>query len=150
MTSAQTTPLPRHVFVYGTLRRGEQRDINLLKPAPRYVGPARVAGALFDLGDYPGLRLDGQRTDNAWVCGEVYEISSALEELLDEIEGIEPKSNGEYSKREVRVQPASGGAGTRRELVCLVYEVSAGRTAHCRVIGGGDWVSYRLQRGSAN
>lgn len=141
--------MPRHVFVYGTLRCGEQRDINLLKPAPRYVGRARVAGVLFNLGDYPGLRLEIQNTDQVLVNGEVYEISPALEDLLDEIEGIQPQPNGEYLKREVPAQLVSGAPGAPTERVCLVYEVAAGRVLRCPVIEGGDWVDYRLQPNAA-
>ena len=34
----------RHVFVYGTLRRGGRNDINRLQPAPQYVGMGEVRG----------------------------------------------------------------------------------------------------------
>ncbi len=150
MTPIEPPPFLRHVFVYGTLRRGEERDINLLKPAPRYVGQARVAGVLFDLGDYPGLQLGTHSSNHTFVCGEVYAISPALEDRLDEVEGIEPEPNGEYLKRQVRVQVASGPSGAKGEYVCLVYEVAADRAACCSVITGGDWVAYRLQRRTAD
>ena len=52
---------PRHVFVYGTLRRGGSNDITRLLPAPRWVGFAQVAGMLFHLGAYPGMTLGGDR-----------------------------------------------------------------------------------------
>ena len=39
-----------HVFVYGTLRRGEANDINRLRPPPRYLGQARTRGTLYALG----------------------------------------------------------------------------------------------------
>ncbi len=39
-------PVQGHVFVYGTLRRGEVNDITRLQPAPHYIGPARVQGGL--------------------------------------------------------------------------------------------------------
>ena len=65
----------RHVFVYGTLRRGEQRDINLLTPAPRWLGSASVEGVLYDLGEYPGLVLGREPVPGQTkVKGEVYEI----------------------------------------------------------------------------
>lgn len=132
-----TPPDARHVFVYGTLRRGDVRDITRLHPAPRFVGMARVAGILYDLGAYPGLVLGGA----AWVHGEVYAISAALERVLDEIEEVWPQATGEYAKREVPVQldaseNTSGGGG---ELRCLVYEINPARLAGCPVISGGDW-----------
>ena len=81
----------RHVFVYGTLCLGEQRDINKLNPRPEYVGEANVRGTLYDLGTYPGIVLGGQCA----VRGEVYRISAELESLLDEIEEVWPQQTGE-------------------------------------------------------
>ena len=140
----------RHVFVYGTLRRGEQRDINLLRLTPRWIGQAGVEGVLYDLGDYPGLVLGidqhpGQKT----VKGEVYEISDELERLLDEIEGIAPSPSGEYAKRELLVHLESARrsdkSGLGHAVACLVYEVTPDRVTGRPVIFGGDWVGYRSQ-----
>lgn len=128
-----TTPVARYVFVYGTLRRGEVRDITRLQPAPAFVGRGSVAGALYDLGPYPGLLLGGAGR----VTGEIYAISDELERLLDEIEEVWPLQTGEYSKREVEVQRE--GAGSAAGPVCLVYEIDASRLAACPVIASGDW-----------
>src|SRR3989344_2444925 len=49
----------RHVFVYGTLRRGGSNDITRLRPAPRFMGAAQVPGVLYHLGAYPGMALGG-------------------------------------------------------------------------------------------
>lgn len=133
----------RHVFVYGTLRRGDVRDITRLRPAPQFVGMASVAGVLYDLGPYPGVVLGGP----ARVTGEVYAISAELERRLDVIEEVWPQQTGEYRKQVVRVRlgqaPASSGAV---ELDCLVYEINPARTAGRPVIGGGDWLDYLQQR----
>eukprot|EP01036_Dinobryon_divergens_P054037 gene54037-72218_t len=119
----------RYVFVYGTLRRGERLDINRLQPMPVFIGNAQIKGTLYDLGRYPGLRLGGVQ----WVQGEVYQITPELERQLDEIEEVWPQQTGEYVKREVAVQCAG------RELMCLVYAVSAKRLPGCAVIESGDW-----------
>ncbi len=145
-------PLPpvRHVFVYGTLRRGEQRDINRLRPAPRWVGWASVPGVMHHLGAYPGLVLGGPGR----VRGEVYEISAELERQLDAIEEVWPQQSGEYVKREVAVQldapadrqDAPGSARAAQapgEVVCLLYEIAPERTRGKPVIAGGDWVQHR-------
>jgi gamma-glutamylcyclotransferase (GGCT)/AIG2-like uncharacterized protein YtfP len=128
-----TTPATRYVFVYGTLRRGDVRDITRLQPAPVFVGMGSVTGVLYDLGPYPGLLLGGA----GQVTGEVYAISAELERLLDEIEEVWPQQTGEYSKREVQVQmddaPAVAGP------LCLVYEINGSRLAGCPVITPGDW-----------
>ena len=124
------TKSERHVFVYGTLRRGEVNDINRLLPPPRWVGQAVIEGTLVHLGAYPGLLLGAGGT----VTGEVYAIEPALERKLDEIEEIEPQGKDEYFKRDVRV--AVGG----RQLDCLVYEVNAGYAKGKPLIASGDWV----------
>ena len=137
-------PEDRHVFVYGTLCRGEQRDINKLKPDPRFVGEAFVPGTLYDLGTYPGIVLGGQGT----VRGEVYRISVELESLLDEIEEVWPQQTGEYAKREVQVQLKDVGNHDRgtRSMSCLVYEIAASRREGRPLIDGGDWVQYRKRQ----
>jgi gamma-glutamylcyclotransferase (GGCT)/AIG2-like uncharacterized protein YtfP len=123
----------RLVFVYGTLRRGDVRDITRLQPAPRFIGTGSVAGVLYDLGPYPGLLLGGAGR----VVGEVYAISAGLERLLDEIEEVWPQQSGEYSRREVTVQMDE--AAWAEAPVCLVYEINPQRLAGCPVIAGGDW-----------
>ncbi len=142
-------PPVRHVFVYGTLRQGEERDISGLLPAPRWVGNARVPGVLYHLGAYPGVVLGGP----GWIQGEVYEISPALERKLDEIEEVWPQQSGEYSKREivVRLDGAACGGDPQsslmgemlEEIICMVYEISLDRINGMPVISGGDWVQRR-------
>lgn len=121
---------PRHVFVYGTLRRGEVNDINLLKPAPRFIGMGAIEGVLYPMGWYPGLILEGPGR----VTGEIYAVSPALEMRLDEIEGLLPEPSGEYAKREIMVSVDG------RALPCFVYEIAPALVGHLEPIDGGDWV----------
>jgi gamma-glutamylcyclotransferase (GGCT)/AIG2-like uncharacterized protein YtfP len=126
------TPAPthsRHVFVYGTLRRGDANDINALQPAPQFLGAARIAGQMFHLGRYPGVVLGG----SAVVVGEVYAISAELERLLDEIEELYPQQKDEYFKRHIPVV-----VGERR-VDCIVYEINPRYTLGKPVIASGDW-----------
>lgn len=129
MASTITDQL-HHVFVYGTLRRGEQRDINRLQPAPTFIGSSQIHGTLYDLGSYPGVRLGGPE----WVQGEIYQIAPELERKLDAIEAVWPQQTGEYERRDVVVR-CDGQA-----LTCLVYEVAAERISDRVVIACGDWV----------
>jgi gamma-glutamylcyclotransferase (GGCT)/AIG2-like uncharacterized protein YtfP len=135
-------PSVRHVFVYGTLRRGEQRDINRLLPAPCWVGRASVTGVMHDLGAYPGVLLGG----TGLVRGEVYQISAELERQLDDIEQVWPEPSGEYAKREVAVQLDRPSGGASAQLVCVLYEIAPARALGKPVIAGGDWVQYRAGR----
>ena len=124
------TDFKRYVFVYGTLRKGQERDIHRLQPAPVFIGNCQIYGTLYDLGSYPGVRLGGLE----WVQGEVYQITPELERQLDEIEEVWPQQTGEYARREVLVLCAGVA------LHCLVYEAALLRTLGLRVIESGDWV----------
>ena len=106
----------RHVFVYGTLRRGGRNDINRLVPAPEYLGMGEVRGVLYHLDWYPGLTLGGEEA--VTVVGEVYRITPALEDILDGIEQIVPGADSEYFKREIPIQVQG------RPLRCLLYEIN--------------------------
>lgn len=121
---------PRHVFVYGTLRRGGVNDIHRYAPPPRFVGTARIEGVMHHLGAYPGVRLQ----PGAWVEGEVYAIAPPVEALLDVLEMVAPEPTGEYFKRELPVDVDG------RRLSCIVYEISPGHSAGKPVIPSGDWM----------
>lgn len=121
---------PRCVFVYGTLRHGGSNDITRLRPAPRFVGAAQVAGVLYHLGAYPGVLLGGDQ----WVMGEVYAIEPALEAVLDAIEGVVDQPGDEYIRREVAVRVEG------QLLTCLVYEINPLYARAAPVIPQGDWL----------
>lgn len=142
MPEATRPGAARPVFVYGTLRRGGSNDINRLRPAPRFLGVAEVRGALFDLGDYPGLLLasPGQR-DRGAVHGEVYLVAPGLEAVLDRIEGITGAAGDEYLRREVDVCPAGGSPCT-----ALVYEISPLHLSGRQPIPEGDWMVHLARR----
>lgn len=125
----------RHVFVYGTLRRGDDNDINLLTPRPHFVGTGSVTGAMYHLGDYPGVVLENVLENS--IVGEVYTITPELERVLDEIEMIYPQQSDEYRKRMVVVQVGA------RQLNCLFYEINPSYVTGKPVIAGGDWVKGR-------
>ena len=152
MTSSVTSlVLPtHHVFVYGTLCRGELRDINLLRPGPVFIGRGTVRGLLYDLGHYPGVLLQEDGDETALVYGEVYAIKPELEQILDEIEEVWPQKTGEYTKREAVAQlcrvgtdfDKSGFDGLEK-VRCFLYEINVFSTFGKPSIAGGDWVSYR-------
>jgi gamma-glutamylcyclotransferase (GGCT)/AIG2-like uncharacterized protein YtfP len=124
----------RHVFVYGTLRRGDDNDINRFQPAPQFVGTGSVAGTMYHLGRYPGVVLGG----SARVLGEVYAIDSELERQLDELEEVYPQQTDEYFKRQINVEVDG------RMVDCVVYEINPRYVAQDpRVIAKGDWVLGR-------
>ncbi len=129
MPEAKPRPVLTHVFVYGSLRQGGSNDITRLKPSAVWVGTATLCGVMYDLGDYPGVRL-GQ---GGVVAGEVYAVEPELARQLDAIEEVYPQETGEYVKSEVLVTLY----GCR--IQCLVYEVNPTHSQGRPVIASGDW-----------
>lgn len=127
---------PRHVFVYGTLRRGGRNDIARFQPEPFHVADAVIAGTLYDLGAYPGLVLDGKGR----IVGEIYRIEPEVEAALDVLEEAADDDSGEYIKRQVAVD-----VGAQR-FECLVYEIHPTRIKGRAVIGSGDWIAHAAAR----
>jgi len=105
---------PTQVFVYGTLRRDPAHEMfHLLARAARFVSEARVAGRLYDLGDYPGMTLS---PNGKYVKGELYEVRPDQWERvihqLDEYENCRDEDPGphEYRRELVQAELPSGQA----------------------------------------
>ena len=79
------------LFVYGTLLAG-LRNHHYLKNA-QLLGHASVQGALFDLGDYPGLIFTGHLANPVeTVWGELYKIETSNWTQLDALEAFDPQA----------------------------------------------------------
>ena len=70
-----------HVAVYGTLREGGSNDIQRFQPRIACMGRTWLPGSLWDMGQWPGLQLDG----SGQVLAEVYPLHAALEQQLDQV-----------------------------------------------------------------
>jgi len=130
------------VFVYGTLRRGQYRDITNLEGVTA-VGDGTISGQIFSVagGAFPGLAL----SDKGTVVGEVYQVIPEVLKRLDDIEGYREAdpSSSFYLRKKVNVTMADG---TAKET--WAYE--AGRMAKGvfgPLIEGGDWVAHVKARG---
>ena len=143
LTPVSLVPSSRHVFVYGTLRAGGSNDIRRYRPAPQRVGDAVAQGTLFDLGAYPGLRLDGASA----VIGEVYRIDARVEQALDRLESVTRDDSGEYRKRSVVLDVRLGSSGRTERLDCLTYEIHPNRLAGRASIPSGDWIAHLARLG---
>jgi gamma-glutamylcyclotransferase (GGCT)/AIG2-like uncharacterized protein YtfP len=146
LSAEETTDVgaARHVWVYGTLRRGGSNDIERQVPPPlALVGAARMQGWLFDLGRYPGLLWPGAAVPEpawgppVWVTGEVWAIGPALEQRLDEIEALYPEQTDEYFKRQRSVRLHGGAV-----LDCIVYEINPAYVSGLPLVPGGDWIAH--------
>jgi gamma-glutamylcyclotransferase (GGCT)/AIG2-like uncharacterized protein YtfP len=116
------------VFVYGSLRRGNEQSMSVRFPSSRFIGEATVSGSLYDLGAYSGLvSNDSNRT----VVGEVYEVD---EELLNQLDEFEATSN--YLRKQVEIS-----IGTER-MTGWVYEPDLEYHSPHTLITSGDWAEY--------
>ena len=130
------------VAVYGTLRAGGINDIARLAPGIACVGHTTLIGTLYDLGWYPGLRLQGTQT----VLAEVYPLNDALEQALDRIEGIWPQDAGEYTKQ-LRTQTVRLPTRFTQQMDLLVYEAEATTVEGRPTIAAEDWITWQAAQG---
>lgn len=97
-------PLP--IFVYGTLKRGEERA-TLWPCKPQRVEVATTLGRLFDLGPYPALVAGDDVVE-----GELWYVTPedlpGVLQALDRIEGFVSEGNSLYQRRAVTCRNAAG------------------------------------------
>jgi len=88
-----------HLFVYGTLMRGESRHRHLERET--FVADVQSAAGyrLYVAGDYPALV---ENAEGGSVVGELWLVSDAALRDLDDVEGVE---EGLYARRRVRLLP---------------------------------------------
>jgi pyruvate carboxylase len=123
------------LFVYGTLRRGFPMHSELQKLNAPFAGKGRIAGALFDLGDYPGAVPSS--SIGADIEGEVYELKSPARQLavLDKIEEFDSSrpSKSLFVRRRATVRLDNG-----RRIRAWVYFLPK-RPTRAQIIPSGDY-----------
>ena len=132
-------PLP--VFVYGTLKRGEERA-EMWPREPVKVDEATVRGRLLDLGPYPAL-TDGDDV----VAGELWHLRPEDVEItlrvLDEIECFGQDDVDLYVREVVECTLADGD--TQRAYAYFIYNLA--NVVGARVVQPGASGSCRWGRG---
>lgn len=80
-----------NVFVYGSLKQGDTiRGMHFFNDA-EFIGKARTKKSNFrmiDLGSFPGVMNAVEGQEGFQIAGEVYAVSEATLEHLDQIEGV--------------------------------------------------------------
>lgn len=126
----------RHLFVYGTLRRGHENPAaRRLAVEARYQGPATLAGRLVDLGSYPGLIPALQPTEQ--VQGELFELpeNGNLLDYLDRYEGCHPDDPEPHEYCRI-VCTATDEDGVRIWCWTYLYQLPVEES---RILATGDW-----------
>lgn len=116
-----------HLFVYGTLM-GQLNSSQF-----RFVGRDTIGGKMFNLGAFPGIRLD----EEGVIHGELYEV---LDEAgippLDRYEGYNPNNlpHSLYTREVTTTAEYS--------TECYVYQYNRNRRDSDREIPSGDWRNH--------
>ena len=127
----------RHfVFVYGSLRRGNAGAMSVRFPNAVYVAEGRVRGSLYDLGEYPGLVMDGAAS---FVTGEVYQVDDDTLNRLDKFE-----LTSDYSRKQVEVEHGL----ERTDCWIYVPDRVAEFFGDHELIESGDWIAHVRSRQS--
>ena len=123
------------LFVYGTLLKGMERESIL--NVSQYIGPAMFQAQLFDLGDYPGMKVG-----KGAVFGELYEIDQVTLDALDRLEGYRPfgEKDSLYLRREVEIQRMDG---VNVQASCYFYNHGV---KNQNLIVNGDYRRFRLEQ----
>lgn len=132
-----------HVFVYGTLLRGECNH-HWISPYTSNVRQGMVRGILVDLGPYPAL-VPGKGE----VRGEIVTLREREQAYLrlDELEDYKGSGHpdNEYEKIVMKAKTAEG-----QSLFCSVYVMTRRKLAtmgYRRILPSGDW-RWRTANGS--
>ena len=123
------------LFVYGTLLRGLSRA-RMLRSS-RFLGPALLAGRLFDLGSYPGL-LAGQ----GLVVGEIHLVDSSALQRIDRVEDFDTRDpKGSLYRR--KAVPARRFSGRVETVETYFYNHPSDAGV---LIPHGDYRRYRIEQ----
>ncbi len=119
-----------HLFVYGTLLRGETYHHRLMEKA-RFLGKTSTAAGyeLLDVGDFPAMVAGGEGI----VVGELYDIDAPTLKAIDSLEG-HPLL---YQRTAISLDDGKEALG---------YLWSAGARGPYPFIPGGDWQAYRQRK----
>ncbi|GAA6155999.1 MAG: gamma-glutamylcyclotransferase family protein [Alphaproteobacteria bacterium] len=131
------------LFVYGTLREDSQHKMaRLLSSAASVVGPAFVLGRLFDIGEYPGMILDG--SGHHLTHGQIFKLANA-DETLAHLDVYEEASSEfpeprQYVRKKVTARQENGN---QIEVWVYVYNWPVeGKT----LIQSGDYAQFKRQQ----
>ena len=135
------------LFVYGLLRRGMSAGLEAFLGAgsAEFVSEATLSGKLYDLGEYPGVRLAADAPRDAEeppgpdvVTGELWRLRNEFHwPALDDFEGIGP----DYAEPTLYKRVLAEALTEAGEAVtCWVYVYNRELGAAPR-IASGDWAA---------
>ncbi|MCD8740142.1 gamma-glutamylcyclotransferase [Mucilaginibacter roseus] len=131
------TDKPNLLFVYGTLLIKHNEFAAYLQKHCTFISKGRIAGTLYDIGEYPGAVIDNS---GGYVYGSVYSIDKPDEILpvLDDYEGLSP--NDPQPQEYLRL--LSPIETDEALLSCWMY-VYNWPVDRLKIIDGGNYLTYK-------
>jgi gamma-glutamylcyclotransferase (GGCT)/AIG2-like uncharacterized protein YtfP len=119
-------PSPKHLFVYGTLRRHRRPpEISGLMDGLEFVAEGSAPGRVLELGSYPGAIFDQEARTT--VRGEVYKLPAGQKVLrkLDGYEEFRPTRPWDslFIRESIAVKISSG-----EQITCWAYRFNTDRS----------------------
>lgn len=131
----------RFLFVYGTLRKGIGHPMaEFLAQRARFLGAARTAGRLYDLGPYPGMREAESATE--WVHGDLFELDD-VSDTLAALDRYERQGRG----RPLFVRRTAEAIAPSGERVTAWVYLYEGPLREARLIASGEYRELPRRRG---
>lgn len=134
------------LFVYGTLRNDPSHELfHLLPHDADFIGEGYVNGRLYDLGDYPGMVLSLNSSEQ--VKGELYNISqSKLDSALDILDQFEGCGRSASLPHEYRRELVNVFITTGNSITAWAYVLNK-PVEGLQLIDSGDYRSWRASIG---
>lgn len=92
------------VFVYGSLRKGLSNDINnmaeLLGAEIEFLGVDTIEAEMYSLTYFPAISFKEGSDNNVQVLGEVYEVKTKAEDMLETLDVLEGYPSF-YNRKEI-------------------------------------------------
>ncbi len=123
----------QHVFVYGTLCKGQTREKFISKFSKKIQHNQKIHGSLIDCGDYPGLIQSSKI-----VYGEIHHTPS-ISETLESLDRIEGFLGYDIESLFYRILIQSG------ITTCWTYLFN-GKNNLEPIIDSGNWPSYNTEK----
>lgn len=129
------------VFVYGTLLSQGSNPAEKMVEA-EVIGKAELYGTIFDLGWYPGLKMDAHHKSESGVVGnvkgEIISVDDAGLETLDHYEGA--------PYLYTRIKTVAFNPETKEITEVWTYEYNDS-VSERDVVPLGDWIQYSNKKG---
>ncbi|MEM9187818.1 MAG: gamma-glutamylcyclotransferase [Myxococcota bacterium] len=130
-------PDPKRVFVYGTLKRGQDKHHLLDDVGATYRGEGSIEGRLVDLGEYPGVTWG---TPGELVRGEVYELPEVnVFRELDAWEDFDGYGHPQNLFERTIVEASLETTASRKSRVPVWAYFYAQDALGARALPGGRW-----------